>query len=116
MPIRDIVNRDIVNLTNCEHEPIHVPGSIQPHGFLLGLKEAGLIIDYCSSNSLQFLGVAHEQLLGKSFEMVFGQAETERFRSYVASEAGTFSAPLHITFDRTHFSCVVQKTPAILVV
>ena len=26
-----------VDLTNCDREPIHVPGSIQPHGFLLAL-------------------------------------------------------------------------------
>lgn len=35
MNIKDIVNRDLVTLTNCEHEPIHIPGSIQPHGFLI---------------------------------------------------------------------------------
>lgn len=31
-----------VDLTNCEQEPIHLPGSIQPHGVLLVLKEADL--------------------------------------------------------------------------
>jgi light-regulated signal transduction histidine kinase (bacteriophytochrome) len=46
MKIKDIVNRDLVNLTNCEHEPIHIPGSIQPHGFLLGLKTGDLSIDF----------------------------------------------------------------------
>ena len=25
-----------VDLTNCDREPIHIPGSIQPFGFLLG--------------------------------------------------------------------------------
>lgn len=28
-----------VDLTNCDKEPIHIPGSIQPHGALLALKE-----------------------------------------------------------------------------
>jgi two-component system, chemotaxis family, sensor kinase Cph1 len=29
------------DLTNCEREPIHIPGSIQPHGALLFLTDAG---------------------------------------------------------------------------
>ena len=55
MKIRDIVNRDIVNLTNCEQEPIHIPGSIQPHGFLLGLNDQSFIIEYCSGNVEEFI-------------------------------------------------------------
>ena len=76
MKFKDIVNRDVVNLTNCEHEPIHIPGSIQPHGFLLGLKKADLVIDYCSGNCQDYTAYNHEQLLGKSFSQVFGEAET----------------------------------------
>ncbi|MCP1739036.1 light-regulated signal transduction histidine kinase (bacteriophytochrome) [Bradyrhizobium japonicum] len=26
---------EAVNLTNCDREPIHIPGSVQPFGFLL---------------------------------------------------------------------------------
>ena len=40
MIIKDIVNRDTIIPNNCEHEPIHIPGSIQPHGFLLGIRES----------------------------------------------------------------------------
>ena len=28
-----------IDLSNCDREPIHVPGSIQPHGALLVLNE-----------------------------------------------------------------------------
>ena len=30
-----------VNLTNCDREPIQIPGSIQPHGCLLALSPGG---------------------------------------------------------------------------
>ncbi|WP_229424939.1 MULTISPECIES: hypothetical protein [unclassified Massilia] len=30
-----------VDLANCADEPIHIPGSIQPHGFLLFMDAAG---------------------------------------------------------------------------
>jgi light-regulated signal transduction histidine kinase (bacteriophytochrome) len=32
-----------VDLQNCADEPIHIPGSIQPHGALLFLSDAGLV-------------------------------------------------------------------------
>jgi len=28
-------DRTQVDLTNCDREPIHIPGSIQPHGAML---------------------------------------------------------------------------------
>jgi hypothetical protein len=34
-----------VDLTNCDREPIHVPGAVQPHGVLLALDEgAGVVV------------------------------------------------------------------------
>ena len=32
-----------VDLDSCSDEPIHIPGSIQPHGFLLFMDAAGRI-------------------------------------------------------------------------
>ncbi len=71
-PIIDIVNRDIVNLTNCENEPIHIPGSIQPHGFLLAIAPDSDKVEFCSGNVLAYTGVPHTDLIGKSFSSVFG--------------------------------------------
>ena len=44
-----------VNLENCAHEPIHIPGSIQPHGALIVLTEA-LTISGWSANCAALLG------------------------------------------------------------
>ena len=44
--------RDIgVDITNCDREPIHIPGAIQPHGVLLMLQEPDLIIAQASENA-----------------------------------------------------------------
>lgn len=77
MKIKDIVNRDSVNLTNCDQEPIHIPGSIQPHGFLIGADLSSFRILFCSGNIHEFLSLTHQQLLGKSLREVFGP-ETEQ--------------------------------------
>ena len=34
---------DTVDLTNCDREPIHIPGAIQPVGLLLALRAARII-------------------------------------------------------------------------
>ena len=52
-----------VDLAECEREPIHVPGAIQPHGVLLSLRESDLVITQASVNALDVLGVDAQNLL-----------------------------------------------------
>lgn len=40
-----------VDLTACDREPIHIVGSVQPHGFLLTLDPASLVIAQVSANA-----------------------------------------------------------------
>lgn len=40
-----------VDLTNCEREPIHLSGAIQPHGVLFVLSIPGLTILQLSANA-----------------------------------------------------------------
>jgi light-regulated signal transduction histidine kinase (bacteriophytochrome) len=55
-------NEEFVNLTNCDREPIHIPGSIQPHGVLLVLTEPDLQILQVSNNCQPILGLSPRQL------------------------------------------------------
>ncbi|WP_343720010.1 hypothetical protein, partial [Achromobacter dolens] len=43
-----------VTLANCDSEPIHVPGAIQPLGALLAFDAAG-VLRYASENAPQVL-------------------------------------------------------------
>jgi light-regulated signal transduction histidine kinase (bacteriophytochrome) len=45
-----------VDLSNCDREPIHIPGSIQPHGMLCVLAEPDLSIASVSANVLEWTG------------------------------------------------------------
>lgn len=47
---------DPVTLDNCADEPIHIPGSIQPHGALLAFDAAGVLLAW-SGNAPQLLGL-----------------------------------------------------------
>jgi len=116
MNIKDIVNRDIVNLTNCEQEPIHIPGSIQPHGFLLGLKQDSLLIDYCSANTAQYINLFHQELLGQSFEAAFGDVPKQLLQEYISNGLMLSSTLLPLTLAGVDFLCTVHHSNGIIVI
>ena len=53
----------ITDLSNCDREPIHIPGKIQSHGFLISINQ-DLKITYCSENISAFAPVTAASLLG----------------------------------------------------
>ncbi|QGZ66789.1 ATP-binding protein [Paraburkholderia acidisoli] len=57
----------------CAREPIHVPGSIQPHGFLVSLDETGRIVQ-ASANAGALAGTSTEALLGQPLARLVGEA------------------------------------------
>jgi light-regulated signal transduction histidine kinase (bacteriophytochrome) len=61
-----------VDLGNCAREPIHIPGSIQPHGVLLVLGEPELRILQVSENSEELLGAPAAAALGRSLIELWG--------------------------------------------
>lgn len=115
MQIKDIVNRDIVNLTNCEHEPIHIPGSIQPHGFLLALDAIG-IVDFCSGNLSEYIGVGHAQVLGKSFSEAFGSTNFGKIAPYLNADGIDTLLPLQLDFFGKPFQCTLHFSQDRLIV
>jgi two-component system, chemotaxis family, sensor kinase Cph1 len=54
------------DLTNCERELIHLPGSIQPHGVLLVLDGTTDRVQQASANAGQLLDAPLQDLLGQS--------------------------------------------------
>jgi two-component system, chemotaxis family, sensor kinase Cph1 len=115
MKWKDIVNRDLANLTNCDQEPIHIPGSIQQHGFLLGLKIADLAIDYCSGNAFAFTGMRYEELLGKSASFVFGEAQADRLKKYISSPNHSSIAPMEVELAGKMYTCTVELNDSIYI-
>lgn len=114
MKIKDIVNREIVNLTNCEQEPIHIPGSVQPNGFLLGLINDDYIIDFCSANVDKYTGLTHTTVLGKSFKEVFGSETEELFKKYLSGNI-RLSSPLSLNYNNNFFLCSIHFSNGICV-
>lgn len=66
-----------VNLETCDQEPIHLIGAVQPHGALIAVNEASLIVEYASQNTLKFVGTPCEQILGKPLADLIGPSNIE---------------------------------------
>lgn len=83
-----------IDLSNCDREPIHIPGSVQGHGCLLVLAPdaaGGLVIEQASENSAAFLAAPLEQILGGRCEELLGAELEAALRSEAHSNRHTSS-------------------------
>ncbi|MCL1468856.1 ATP-binding protein [Argonema galeatum] len=76
----EIITGEEADLTNCEREPIHLPGSIQPHGVLLVLREPHLTILQVSNNTLEFFGIPVEKLIRKNLGELIEHSQLEHLK------------------------------------
>ncbi|MFD0463492.1 hypothetical protein ACFQY9_18230 [Microvirga aerilata] len=70
-----------LDLTSCDREPIHVPGSIQPHGILLALDPETLSIYQAAGETEGTVGRAVDGLPGEYAEAVLGAQAVHLIRS-----------------------------------
>ncbi|WP_420145798.1 HWE histidine kinase domain-containing protein [Sphingobium sp.] len=113
-----------VDLTNCDREPIHVLGAVQPFGFLIALT-ADWLVSRVSANSAQFIGLSPDDMLGRPIADLFDGEAIHALRNRITLLRGPdsverlFSIPLMTggpSFDvAVHFSgplVVVEAEPA----
>ncbi|NRT14866.1 light-regulated signal transduction histidine kinase (bacteriophytochrome) [Flavobacterium sp. 28A] len=100
MSFKNILNNSLVDLNNCEDEPIHIPGAIQPHGFLLSIDSQTTIITVCSENSSNFIGLNYEKVLGQKVSLLFNNemiASLQDFKIDCSNQVKTFNYKLNNT-------------------
>jgi light-regulated signal transduction histidine kinase (bacteriophytochrome)/CheY-like chemotaxis protein len=113
-----------VDLTNCDQEPIHVLGNIQPFGFLVAVG-ADWTVSRASANTAAFIGVPPGKLLGRALSEIFlekalhtirnrvtllrGPDAVERLFNVQLVEGGAlFDVALHFSADQV----VIEGEPA----
>jgi two-component system, chemotaxis family, sensor kinase Cph1 len=65
-PAQDLESaRPAPDLTICDREPIHIPGTIQPHGVLFVLSAADLHVSAVSANVAEHSGLEPGAILGR---------------------------------------------------
>lgn len=78
----------VLDLTDCDLEPIRIPGAIQPHGMLFALSGLDLKITAVSANVADHLGTEPTNLLGQSFAELVDAASCDAVRDAVAMGMG----------------------------
>ena len=84
-----------VDLTNCDREPIHVIGHVQPHGVLVALDPTSLAVVQASASTATFLGIDAEAMLGRSFLDFLPARAAEDFAAALGDE-GIVDDPTHL--------------------
>ena len=72
-----------VDLTNCDREPIHQLGSVQPFGFLLAVS-SDWIVTRASANLAEFLGITHSEAAGRPVSSIIGPEALHALRNKLA--------------------------------
>ncbi len=101
-----------VDLTACEREPIHVPGTIQPHGVLFNLRESDLAITQVSVNALDVLGVDAQNLLQQPLMQFVDDECTEHLRQALGLKNVAVVNPVRVELrndQRSGFDGVVHR-------
>src|SRR6476469_631019 len=81
-----------VDLQNCEDEPIHIPGAIQPHGVLLAVDPGTLEVAIASANCEAMTGVSLAEAVGSLLSALIGDDAAAEVHRRAADQ--TFREPL----------------------
>lgn len=84
-----------LSLSNCDREPIHMPGSIQPHGYLIGIAPDGEVLSL-SSNIKALSGREAEELLHDHLNAVIGEKGADTVLEQLAAIDNKKHFRLHI--------------------
>ncbi|AII53606.1 ATP-binding protein [Hymenobacter sp. APR13] len=106
-----------VTLTNCDREPIHIPGLIQPYGFLLCLDEQTRQVVQASANTKSLLGIAPEHLLGGGLGQLMEPEQlvlVERAWPIATEQSRLLGVRLDRVINRPHFKLVLHRFDGLL--
>ena len=80
------VSRDApIDLTNCDREPIHIPGAIQPYGVLLAVDVDRFTVVQASESARAHLGLHAQDMVGRTLAQSLGTDASEQVRRLLAS-------------------------------
>ena len=102
--------RDVLaDLTDCDREPIHIPGTVQPHGVLFVLAEPALSVTQVSDNVSRHLSLDVGDILGRLLHTIIDPASVEAVRESLRDERWHETNPLRIQANGVPFDGIVHR-------
>ncbi|WP_392478635.1 ATP-binding protein [Nostoc sp. C110] len=99
-------------LTNHDRKPIHIPGSIQPHGVLLALSTQ-LEILQVSNKTQAYVGKEPKDLLGKPLSYLLKAQQVEAVKQCLVKKIGspnTFKVSINTSDGVRDFDAIAHRT------
>jgi light-regulated signal transduction histidine kinase (bacteriophytochrome) len=106
-----------ITLTNCDREPIHIPGAIQPYGFLLCLDEYTQRIVQASANVETYLGQPAESLIGADLARVLApepRARVEAVLGTLSTAPKLLGVQLDAGAGQAYFKLILHRYDGVL--
>ncbi|MDO7853486.1 ATP-binding protein [Hymenobacter convexus] len=106
-----------ITLSNCDREPIHIPGAIQPYGFLLCLDEHTHHIVQASANTETYLGQPAESLIGRTLDRVLApeqQAKVEGLFDTLGTAPQLLGVQLDGVAGQPYFKLIMHRYDEVL--
>ncbi|CEF42794.1 response regulator receiver modulated GAF sensor protein [Acetobacter senegalensis] len=91
------------DLTSCDKEPIHIPGSIQPHGCLFSCDRDTFMLRRVSANAAGMLGLEHMRP-GDMLSELLGREAVHEIRNALTNS---------LSLKRPAYLFDVEITPAV---
>lgn len=106
---------ELERLAECVLEPIRFPAAVQPHGVLLVVRRADLVIIQVSENAAVVVGADPVALLGRSLADLIGQAAVDELPD-ILDPASVASNPARTEVDGAVFDVIVHDVDGSLIV
>jgi chemotaxis family two-component system sensor kinase Cph1 len=104
-----------IDLTNCDREPIHIPGAIQPYGVLLALREPSLEIVIASASAGAILLTPASELIGRTVDELFGSTEAEQIRAMLSRPSAPAFCRLRLGHSATAFDAFTHRSDGLVI-
>jgi len=99
----------LVDLTDCDREPIHIPGTIQPYGVLLALAEPELTVAQVSENVGDHLPLGIENILGQPLSSIIDSTSVDELREALREARWYEANPFRINAHGRRFDGIVHR-------
>jgi chemotaxis family two-component system sensor kinase Cph1 len=104
-----------VDITNCDREPIHIPGAIQPHGVLLALREPDFIITQASENASTVFATDVSKILGAPLTSLLTADAFVAVREAVNGEHLAEANPLRLAVGGRSCDAILHRFQGVLI-
>lgn len=107
-----VENLAIQKLSDYENKLLNIPGSIQPHGMLIALKEPELKVIKISANTKEYLGIAAKRFLEKPLNQSLKIDRIKAIEDFLPEKIGridSFKIEIENSKKQKYFDLIIHK-------